>query len=169
MVDEFASFARIPMPVFASNNICELVEEVIFARDGLSNQISFENKIPKNPVLLNCDAGQIIQILTNIIKNAEESILEKMANDKKFTKGLIKIKLAKIANKCVIAIKDNGKGFSSEVKDRITEPYVTTKSKGTGLGLAIVKKIVEDHLGTIEFKNTNGGACVYLSFPIQQK
>ncbi len=169
MVDEFASFARIPMPVFASNNLCELVEEVIFARDGISSQISFEKKLPKNPIILNCDAGQITQILTNIIKNAEESILEKMANDKKFTKGLIKIKLAKIANKCVIAIKDNGKGFSSEIKDRITEPYVTTKSKGTGLGLAIVKKIVEDHLGTIEFKNINSGACVYLSFPIQQK
>lgn len=169
MVDEFANFARIPAPVFVSNNMCEIIEDVIFARDGMVKGVEFETTIAKLPIIMNCDAGQMTQVLTNIIKNSEESILEKHAGDKKFEKGVIKVKISKIMNKCAISIKDNGKGFSSEIKERITEPYVTTKSKGTGLGLAIVKKIVEDHGGVLEFKNVSGGACVYLSFPLQQK
>lgn len=168
MVDEFARFARIPAPVFSDNNMCEIVEEVIFAREGISKNIRIETKISKIPIMVSCDTGQIIQVLTNIIKNAEESILEKHSADKKPEKGLIKVTVSKIMNKCAISIKDNGNGFSKEIIERITEPYVTTKSKGTGLGLAIVKKIIEDHGGTIEFKNVSGGACVYLSFPLQQ-
>lgn len=169
MVDEFSKFARIPAPVFAVNNICELTEEIIFAREGISKNIEFVTNISKTPIMLRCDAGQITQVLTNIIKNAEESLLEKQNSDKKFTKGIIKVKLATEVGRCLITIKDNGNGFPAEIKERITEPYVTTKSKGTGLGLAIVKKIVEEHGGSIEFKNVSGGACVYLSFPLQQR
>jgi len=166
MVDEFANFARIPAPVFESNNMCEIVEDIIFAREGIVKGIEFEKSISKQPIIMNCDAGQITQVLTNLIKNSEESIMERKAVDKKLEKGIIKVKISKVMNKCGISIKDNGKGFASEIKERITEPYVTTKSKGTGLGLAIVKKIVEDHGGTVEFKNVSGGACVYLSFPL---
>ncbi len=169
MVDEFASFARIPAPVFTNNNMCEIVEDIIFARNEMVEGIKFEAKISKYPIMVNCDAGQITQVLTNIIKNSEESILDRIAHDKNFTNGIIKVTVSKIMNKCAIAIHDNGKGFSPEMQERITEPYVTTKSKGTGLGLAIVKKIVEDHGGMVEFKNVSGGACVYLSFPLQQK
>lgn len=169
MVDEFAGFARIPAPVFLSNNMCEILADVIFAREGIASGVEFETKISQTPIIKACDAGQISQVFTNLIKNAEESIQERKAADKEFTKGIIKVKISKIMNKCAISIKDNGKGFSSDIKERITEPYVTTKSKGTGLGLAIVKKIVEDHGGIIEFKNVSGGACVYLSFPLQQK
>lgn len=168
MVDEFARFARIPAPVFAQNNMCEIVADVVFAREGIAKNIEIQNKISKTPIMVNCDAGQITQVLTNIIKNAEEAISEKQAADKNAEKGVIKVKISKVLNKCAIAIKDNGNGFPAEIKERITEPYITTKSKGTGLGLAIVKKIVEDHGGTIEFKNVSGGACVYLSFPLQQ-
>jgi two-component system nitrogen regulation sensor histidine kinase NtrY len=166
MVDEFANFARIPAPIFEKNNMCDILEDSIFAREGIVKEIEFSRSISKKPIMINCDAGQITQVLTNLIKNAEESIIERQAGDKKFVKGIIKVKASQVMNKCGISIKDNGKGFADEIKARITEPYVTTKSKGTGLGLAIVKKIVEDHSGTIEFKNVSGGACVYLSFPL---
>jgi two-component system nitrogen regulation sensor histidine kinase NtrY len=54
-------------------------------------------------------------------------------------------------------------------RDRLTEPYVTTRAKGTGLGLAIVKKIMEDHAGTLEMQdNPGGGARVVLSIPLEQ-
>ena len=50
-----------------------------------------------------------------------------------------------------ICIADNGIGLPAENRDRLTEPYVTTRARGTGLGLAIVKKIIEEHGGEIQF------------------
>lgn len=167
MVEEFASFARIPAPVFSQNDICALVGEVTFARKDSNNNISIDYKNAENPIILDCDANQIVRVITNLIKNAEESILEKMELDKSFRIGQINVTVYEKDNRCVINIIDNGKGFEASVIDRITEPYVTTKSKGTGLGLAIVKKIIEDHSGEIAFSNLEGGACVALSFPMQ--
>lgn len=167
MVEEFASFARIPAPVFSNNDVCALVGEAIFARKDSNKNISIDYKNAENPITLNCDGNQIVRVITNLIKNAEESILEKMELDKSFRFGQISVVVYEKENKCFINIIDNGKGFEASVIDRITEPYVTTKSKGTGLGLAIVKKIIEDHSGEITFSNLEGGACVALSFPVE--
>jgi two-component system, NtrC family, nitrogen regulation sensor histidine kinase NtrY len=59
----------------------------------------------------------------------------------------------------VLTLSDNGIGLPVE-RDRILEPYMTTRSRGTGLGLAIVKKIVEEHFGTIAFADRPGGGTV---------
>ena len=64
-----------------------------------------------------------------------------------------------------VDIEDNGRGLPEENRDRLTEPYVTTRAKGTGLGLAIVKKIMEDHNGDLSIEDRNrGGARVSLVF-----
>jgi len=55
-----------------------------------------------------------------------------------------------------IAVTDNGIGLPQD-RERITEPYVTTRDKGTGLGLAIVKKIIEEHGGAMNFASAEGG------------
>jgi two-component system nitrogen regulation sensor histidine kinase NtrY len=66
----------------------------------------------------------------------------------------------------ILAVADNGRGLPVEQRERLTEPYVTTRSKGTGLGLAIVKKIMEDHKGVVELvDNPLGGAVVRLVWP----
>ena len=59
----------------------------------------------------------------------------------------------------VVAIEDNGRGLPAEHRDRLTEPYVTTRTKGTGLGLAIVKKIMEDHNGELLLDDRDGGGA----------
>lgn len=65
-----------------------------------------------------------------------------------------------------MSVADNGKGLPKENRDRLTEPYVTTRAKGTGLGLAIVKKIMEDHGGAVILADREGGgAVVALRFP----
>ena len=64
-----------------------------------------------------------------------------------------------------ITVEDNGKGLPPQGRERLTEPYVTTRTKGTGLGLAIVKKIMEDHHGELMLSDREqGGACVRLIF-----
>ena len=58
-----------------------------------------------------------------------------------------------------IVVEDNGKGLPKEGRERLTEPYMTTRSKGTGLGLAIVKKIMEDHGGYLALDDREGGGA----------
>jgi len=64
-----------------------------------------------------------------------------------------------------IVVEDNGKGLPKEGRERLTEPYMTTRSKGTGLGLAIVKKIMEDHGGNLVLDDREvAGARISLVF-----
>ena len=69
----------------------------------------------------------------------------------------------------IISVKDNGSGINKEIKDKILEPYYTTKVNGTGLGLAISKKIIEDHNGTIHLNSeVDEGTCVKIKFPLSK-
>jgi len=64
-----------------------------------------------------------------------------------------------------VIVEDNGKGLPERGRERLTEPYVTTRAKGTGLGLAIVKKIMEDHVGELVLEDAEpAGARVRLVF-----
>ena len=69
-------------------------------------------------------------------------------------------------DRVTVTVSDNGKGLPTDERDRLTEPYVTTRAKGTGLGLAIVKKIMEDHGGELVLTDRpGGGASVSLIIP----
>ncbi|KKB96692.1 Alginate biosynthesis sensor protein KinB [Candidatus Arcanobacter lacustris] len=163
IIDEFVNFARIPSPVFARCDLVNLVSNAVFARQITGNVIKYKLDTPDDEILVTIDEGQIDRILINLLKNAEESI-EQNSNSKD---GLIKVDVV-IEGKFVnIIIEDNGAGFDSQIINRLTEPYITTKPKGSGLGLAIVKKIMDDHGGLISFTNNEGiGATVKLSLPI---
>lgn len=78
--------------------------------------------------------------------------------------------LRSAAANCTIEIADNGKGLPQTNRNRLTEPYVTTRERGTGLGLAIVKKIMEDHGGDLILRDReDGGAVVSLAFPLREE
>ena len=97
--------------------------------------------------------------MTNIVKNAVEAVEE--GDD---TEGSVTMTLSQEGDRVTIAVADSGIGLPVE-RDRIVEPYMTTRARGTGLGLAIVKKIVEEHFGTIAFADRPGrGTIVTLSF-----
>ena len=70
-------------------------------------------------------------------------------------------------NFIMLKFEDNGVGIPTEIIDKIYEPYVTSKKTGTGLGLAIVNKIIEEHAGDIEIKNTKpNGVCILITLPL---
>ena len=71
----------------------------------------------------------------------------------------------------VFIIEDDGMGLPAKDRDRLTEPYVTTREKGTGLGLAIVKRICEEHGGELKLADaeTLAGARVCLIFPLKSQ
>jgi two-component system nitrogen regulation sensor histidine kinase NtrY len=166
IVDEFSSFARMPTPIFSQQDLTDVVRHAVFMQEVAHPAIRFELKTPDTPCLLVCDAQLLTQALTNLLKNATESINARL-EDKKSSKGEghITAEVITDAHETEIRIIDNGRGLPEEIKHRLTEPYVTTRAKGTGLGLAIVKKIMEDHGGVVNLQNNeDGGATVSLIF-----
>jgi two-component system nitrogen regulation sensor histidine kinase NtrY len=159
IIGEFSDFAKMPAPKFAKCNISLLLKDAIFSARVSFPSINFELDMPDAMETI-ADPSQITQVLTNVIKNASESIIEKGVKN-----GRI-MAIAQMNKSIEIYLDDNGGGFPEELLDRITEPYVTTRSKGTGLGLAIVKKIMEDHNGKLELTNIAGGARVKITLPI---
>ena len=107
--------------------------------------------------------------MINTLKNAAEAIEGRQKpEDGELPRGKIEISVATSPDnqRVFVAVSDNGKGLPVEHRERLTEPYVTTRSKGTGLGLAIVKKIMEDHGGELILSDgVENGATITLSFP----
>lgn len=163
MVDEFSSFARMPAPVMDYHDLRELVVQALFLHRNGYPDVTFEDSLPAEAVPLYCDSRQVGQALTNILKNAVESIRGREGTD--LEPGRISLSMSAADHQVVIEITDNGRGLPLELRDRLTEPYVTTRAKGTGLGLAIVKKIMEDHNGDLKLDDLSGhGARVRLVF-----
>src|SRR5205807_2591652 len=94
-----------------------------------------------------------------------ESIEGRITEGQREPPGQIIVTVAEDAGRLAVIVEDNGKGLPPQDRQRLTEPYVTTRTKGTGLGLAIVKKIMEDHRGELILEDRQpGGARVKLVF-----
>ena len=171
MVDEFSSFARMPSPVMRREIAQELIQQAVFLQRVAHPQIAFETEVPKEPVYFEGDGRLLSQALTNVLKNASESIGLRHAKGDG-TQGRIVVALDADEKSLVFRIMDNGLGLPADLKHRLTEPYVTTRAKGTGLGLAIVRKILEDHGGELTLSDAGDGlegACITLRMPLVQK
>jgi len=155
MVDEFSAFARMPMPVIRDEDLVDIVRQAVFLQRTSTPEIRFTLDIPPT-ARLPCDARQVSQALVNLLKNAAESI---QARDGDPPPGEIAVRLAEAAGQTALVVEDNGRGLPPEGRERLAEPYVTTRAKGTGLGLAIVKKIMEDHGGELLLEDREGGGA----------
>ncbi|MFC3713662.1 ATP-binding protein [Sphingoaurantiacus capsulatus] len=158
MVDEFSSFARMPKPVFRPEPVLDIARQALFMQEVAHPAVTFAMKVPETLPLLVCDRRQIAQSLTNLLKNAAEAVAARQERDG--APGHVSLSVEASGDRLVIAVTDNGVGLPPELRDRITEPYVTTRVRGTGLGLAIVKKIVEEHGGTLDLADAPGGGTV---------
>lgn len=169
MVDEFSSFARMPAPRFAPEDAGELLREAVFARRVASPDIEVGMEAVDRPVTITCDGRLIAQALANVLKNASESVAARRAADPNH-KGRVWARLRLDGPEAVFEVEDNGVGLPARDRDRLTEPYVTTREKGTGLGLAIVKRVLEDHGGRLHLGDSEalGGAKVCLRLPASE-
>lgn len=171
MVDEFSSFARMPAPRFSMENPAEMLREAVFAQRVAMPDIGVELVEPLPSVVLQCDGRMVGQALANILKNAGEAVGAKRARDPvaEGTLGII-ARLDIEDGRAIFTMEDDGVGLPAKDRDRLTEPYVTTREKGTGLGLAIVKRICEDHGGELRLADAEilSGARVSLIFPLTQ-
>lgn len=157
MVDEFSSFARMPAPQMKTEDLVEICRQSMFLQRTGYPDVTFESDLPAGKAPQVCDGRLIGQGLTNLLKNAVEAIQGREGAD--LPRGLIRLTLSGGPGNWLIEVSDNGKGLPAENRDRLTEPYMTTRAKGTGLGLAIVKKIMEDHGGDLYLEDAPGGGA----------
>ncbi|MDB5421270.1 MAG: multi-sensor signal transduction histidine kinase, partial [Brevundimonas sp.] len=169
MVDEFSSFARMPTPRFTAINYAELLRETVFAQRVAAPDLEVELVEPLPAAKGRADRRMVGQALANILKNAGEAVAARRLNTPAEDGAIaIRARLVVENNVATFIIEDDGKGLPTRDRDRLTEPYVTTREKGTGLGLAIVKRICEDHGGELKLADaeTLNGARVCLIFPL---
>jgi len=171
MVDEFSSFARMPEARLEQGDLSDAVRQSVFLESVRLPEVKVTVDLPEAPIIAWFDSRLISQVLTNLIKNAVEAIegagLEAI-------KSPTIVAAARIEGEMVrISISDNGKGWPKENRNRLLEPYITTRDKGTGLGLAIVAKIIEQHGGKVELIDAEPddsgrvGACFTFTLPLR--
>ncbi len=173
MVDEFSSFSRMPAPIYRDTDIADVSRQSVFLQEVAAPDIQFSAEIKDALETIKCDGRLVGQALTNVLKNASEAVEERVKRDTQNgieapEAGFVRLELTQHDDKTIIRIEDNGLGLPAAQKDRLMEPYVTTRSKGTGLGLAIVRRIMEEHGGSVRIADrTPMGARVVLTFSHQ--
>ncbi|WP_448585714.1 ATP-binding protein [Thermaurantiacus sp.] len=155
MVDEFSAFARMPGPTFREENVVEVVRQALFLAEVAAPHVRF--RLAADPAIppFVCDRRQLGQAFTNLLKNAIEAIGS--PESAQAPPPEVDVRIACEGERLRISIADTGCGLPAELRERLFEPYVTTRARGTGLGLAIVKRIIEDHCGRIELSNREDG------------
>src|SRR5437588_2841466 len=170
MVDEFSRFARMPKPVMEGEDVADTVRQAVFLMKVGHPDLDIVAEIKQDPMRAQFDRRLISQALTNIIKNATEAI--EQVPPEELGRGRIDVVAAQEGDDIVIDVVDNGIGLPKVARQRLLEPYVTTRQKGTGLGLAIVGRVLEDHGGRIELKDASDfrdgqrGAWMRLRFAV---
>lgn len=169
MVDEFSSFARMPKPAMVDGNLADPLKEAVFLLRVGHPEITFDVQLPEEPISARFDSRLLGQAFGNLIKNATEAM--EMVEFDEDENPTIQVRTRAGEETHIVEIIDNGKGLPTEHRQRLLEPYMTTRDKGTGLGLAIVGKILEEHGGTIELLDApqvaegGRGAMVRVTLP----
>ena len=179
MVDEFSSFARMPVAAMKPVDLGEVLRQSVFLQRVGHPDIEYRLDMPDDAVVVECDGRLVSQALTNVLKNAAEAI---RGNDDEYEDrrpapadgakiGRIHVRLTADDDRAEIVATDSGCGLPETDRTRLTEPYMTTRTKGTGLGLAIVNKVMEEHGGQLILEDAprnedwDTGARVRLVFP----
>ncbi len=149
IVDEFSRFARMPEPDRRPHDLVAILRDCALLQESGLPDIAFELDLPDGPVTVAVDDTMMAQAFTNLVKNAGEAIAQRLAAAPDGPGGQIRVAMQTDDSTLVITIADNGIGLPAD-RNRLFEPYVTTRDEGTGLGLPIVRKIIEEHGGTLK-------------------
>lgn len=164
LVDEFSRFARMPEARMEPGQLNDVVSSALKLYEDRLNGISLESKLdPSVPVTL-LDADQMKRTLVNLIENSIEAI------DADNGEGRIEVetRFDPAAQRVIFTVTDNGHGLTAGIKDKLFEPYFSTRERGTGLGLAIVQNIVTLHEGKIFAEDHSPrGTRIVIDLPVR--
>jgi signal transduction histidine kinase len=158
IVAEFTRFARLPPPNPAPMDLVDAVRKVVSLHGSAEAGIELSTQACPEVV---ADKDQIVQVMTNLLQNALEAC-------QTLDGAHVLVEVRPSGPEAVaIRVADNGPGLAPEMRDRLFEPYATTKAEGTGLGLAIVHRIVVEHDGEISYQDgSDGGAEFRITLPV---
>jgi two-component system nitrogen regulation sensor histidine kinase NtrY len=157
-----------PKPAITEEDVVETVRQAVFMLRMANPDIRFVDDLPPGPLTADFDRRLLSQAVTNIVKNATEAIAAVPEDERGEPRIDVGVRVE--GEQILVDVTDTGKGFPAEGRQRLLEPYMTTRDGGTGLGLAIVGKILEDHGGRIELLDNPAGrgGRVRLVFPLKQ-
>lgn len=168
MVNEFSEYARAPELEFHLLDFNGLVREILALYEAASiggsgnPQPHIYLALASDLPTVRGDSARLRQVIHNLLQNAQDAMID-------VPEPAIMVRTEIVSDGVRFSVSDNGAGFPEQVRARVFEPYVTTKSRGTGLGLPIVKKIVEEHNGVIQIENIQPrGARVSITLPARQ-
>ena len=165
MVDEFSKFAKLPAAKFKTVKLNDLCADLILFYKKSNKNIKFSFSNLNKVLFIKIDEAQISMAIANLIQNSLDSIIEKQSQNKKFN-GRINLSIYLKKGSVYIKIDDNGGGLPKNFpKNKILEPYITSKKKGSGLGLAIVLKIIQEHNGNFYINDKKNGAIALIELP----
>ncbi|AXX86360.1 two-component system sensor histidine kinase [Malaciobacter marinus] len=164
-IDDFRNFFK-PNKTKEYFEINKTVKKAIYLIESTfeHSYIEIEKEFSKEDIEVYGYTNEFSQSILNILSNAKDALIEKKVEDAK-----VKIRVYKDKNSAIVQIEDNAKGISEDIKDKIFEPYFTTKEegKGTGIGLYMTKTIIENSMGgAIIVENINLGACFTICVPL---
>ncbi|MCB0407430.1 MAG: PAS domain-containing protein [Bdellovibrionales bacterium] len=162
LVNEFSHFARLPKSQPIEANLNSVIADALALYTTAHVDISFKFQEDINLPRFRFDPEQMKRVISNLLDNAVAALKET-----KEAKVDIRIEYDSILRIVRVSVIDNGPGISRNMRDRIFEPYVTSKESGTGLGLAIVKRTIEDHNGFIRaYANEPTGTKIIIELPV---
>jgi nitrogen fixation/metabolism regulation signal transduction histidine kinase len=162
LVDEFSSFAKLPEVRPEPADLGEFVEDFLRTSPDVSDaaDVDVVKASPATPVVL--DRALMRRVLANLCANAIDATRPRRAH--------LHVGVARARERAVLTVADEGPGIDRAARERIFDPYYTTKKTGTGLGLAIVKKIVLQHGGEIQVGDRpGGGASFSIALPLREQ
>jgi len=166
LVNEFSNFARLPAVNPATHDLNKVVREVSFLYQQAHPSIVFEVEASEDLPAFDFDRDQIKRVMINLLDNAVAAIVAGNPEPAASGRVMLRTQYSEALRTATFMVRDSGPGMSEEVRERIFEPYFSTKKEGTGLGLAIVKRIITDHRGTIRVESRPGeGAQFVVELP----
>lgn len=161
LVNEFSNFARMPAIHPAPDDLNALVREVLTLYQEAHRGVRFVFVPDATLPFLSLDRDQIKRVVINLLENAVAALGEQ-GKVEISTSYDVELKMASLT------VADHGPGIPAEDKQRLFEPYFSTKKTGTGLGLAIVNSIVSDHNGFVRVRDTlPHGATFVVELPVR--
>jgi two-component system, NtrC family, nitrogen regulation sensor histidine kinase NtrY len=174
LVNKFSSFSKLPDANLKDGAINKILGEVFeFYSVGYS-EIDWVISLDKHIPVIAFDQEQLRRVFVNLIANSVESFGDQKddgAVDKEYNHRIeVESRLLSDVNSIRLEVRDNGPGIPNNLKRKVQEPYVSTKSEGTGLGLAIVGQIVADHGGYLRIiDNEPKGTVIAFELPIRDE
>ena len=162
LVDEFSGFAKLPEVKPEPSDLGEFVDDFLRTSPQLREGADVEVTRASGDTPVALDRALMRRVLANLCANAVEAVRPARAR--------IHLGVARTGERAVLTVADEGPGIERTRRERVFDPYFTTKQGGTGLGLAIVKKIVLQHGGEIQVGDrTGGGAAFTVALPLARE